>query len=51
MESRKEKENQKENNQALNVEDLPAEETEQDHIKGGATGTWYLRNSNSPGAA
>jgi hypothetical protein len=35
----------------LQVQDLPVEETEQDHIKGGTSATWYLRNSNSSGAA
>ena len=46
MESDKEKDGQEANPQALEVEDLPIDEAEQDDVKGG---TWYLRNENSSG--
>jgi len=35
----------------LQVQDLPVDDAQQDDVKGGSTGNWYLRNSNSSGTA
>ena len=48
MESDKEKESRETNKQALNVEDLSVEDSQQDDVKGGG---WYLRNQSSSGSS